>query len=89
MNLMNAGKAHTGVYWQDCDHGDHCDCLLLARAVGAGPAAVDLNYCRQVLQKHWRVKCNHGLRAEGPKQTPDLPPHDSTDPLQAILVLNA
>lgn len=62
---MTAEKALTGLYWEDCAHGDRCDCMLLARAVGAGPAAVDLNYCRQVLQKHWRVKCNHGLRAAG------------------------
>ena len=41
------------MYSQDCDHGDHCDCLLLSRAVGAGPAAVDVNYCRQVLQKQF------------------------------------
>lgn len=74
MNLMNAGKAHTGVYWQDCDHGDHCDCLLLARAVGAGPQVVDLNYCREVL-------C--------PKRTRELPLPDPADPLQAILVANA
>ena len=82
-------SAHTGLYWQDCEHGDLCDCLLLARAVGAGPAAVDRNYCRQVLQKHWRVACNHGVRVPGPKRTPELPPRDPADPLQAILVANA
>jgi hypothetical protein len=89
MNLMAAGKAHTGVYWQDCDHGDHCDCLLLARAVGAGAEAVGLNDCREVLQKRWRMPCNHGGRDPGPKRTPELPPRDPADPLQAILVANA
>ena len=82
-------RAHTGLYWQDCDHGNRCDCMLLARAVGAGPAAVDLNYCRQVLQKHWRMTCNHGVHVPGPKQTRELPPHGPADPLHAILVANA
>lgn len=51
--------------WGDSDHGDCCDCMMLARAVGAGPQAVDFNYCRAVLQKHWRLKCNHGRRVTG------------------------
>ena len=83
---MATEKALTGLYWQDCEHGDRCDCMLLARAIGEGPSAVDLNYCRQVLQKHWRA-CNHGL--PDPKQMCELPPHDPADPLQAILVANA
>lgn len=74
--------------WRDCEHGDHCDCLLLARAVGAGPEAIDFNYCRQVLQKHWGLKCNHGARGSPPKRTPALPPYDASDPVQAVLVSN-
>ena len=59
-----------------------CGCLLRANAVGAGPQAVDLNYCREVLQEHWDLKCSHGNRAtplvpaaliaeHGPKHGPD------------------
>jgi len=51
--------------WSDSAHGDCCDCVALARAVGAGREAVDLNYCRAVLQKHWRLKCNHRRRGAG------------------------
>lgn len=86
---MTAEKDLTGLAWQDCEHGDRCDCMLLARAVGAGPTAVDFHYCRQVLQKHWRVKCNHGTRVPSPKRTRELPPRDPAEPLQAILVANA
>lgn len=72
----------------EIDHGDHCDCMLLARAVGAGPSAVDYSYCRRVLQQHWSVKCNHGRREAPPVITPALPPLDLHDPLQAALLAN-
>lgn len=75
--------------WGDIDHGDHCDCMTLARAVGAGPDTVDLNYCRLVLQKHWRLKCNHGCSVAEARKTPQLPQHDADDPVQAILLANA
>lgn len=42
------------------DHGDQCECLILAAAVGAGREAVGCTYCQRVLQKHWRMHCNHG-----------------------------
>ena len=73
----------------DCEHGDHCDCLLLARAVGAAPETIDFNYCRQVLQKHWGMRCNHGMHGCATKRSYALPPHDSRDPVQALLVSNA
>ena len=75
--------------WRDCEHGDRCDCMLLARAVGVGPDAIDLSYCRQVLQKHWALRCNHGNRAPPPKRTRELPQHDPSDPVQVVLVSNA
>jgi hypothetical protein len=75
--------------WGDCDHGDRCDCMALARAVGAGADAVDFNYCRRVLQKHWRLKCNHRGRDAAERATPPAPRADSSDPVQAILVANA
>ena len=74
--------------WRDVEHGDFCDCLLLARAVGAAASAVDLAYCQNVLQKHWRLTCNHGCRGRPPRATPRLPRLDVHDPLQAILLAN-
>jgi hypothetical protein len=75
--------------WGDLYHGDCCDCMKLARAVGAGSGAVDLNYCRRVLQKHWRAKCNHVQRGPAPRTTPQLPRLDVHEPLRAILLANA
>lgn len=74
--------------WEDVEHGDQCQCLLLASAVGAPPSAVDLIYCRNVLQKHWRLACNHGRKAAAPRATPYLPPHDIRDLVQAMLITN-
>lgn len=77
--------------WRDVDHGEQCDCMLLARAVGAPPETVDFAYCRVVLQKHWRLTCNHGCHDRGarPAATPRLPPVDARDPVQATLLVNA
>ena len=86
---MTADTGLLAPSWADTDHGDCCDCMMLAPAVGAGPGAVDFNYCRQVLQKHWRLKCNHGSRVPGERATPQLLPRDAGDPVQAILVANA
>lgn len=74
--------------WRDIDHGDCCDCVALARAFGAGPKAVDFNYCRYVLQKHWRLNCNHGSHVPGERATPPFLPRNAGDPVQAILVAN-
>ena len=48
-----------GCAWEYA-HGEHCACLVLAAAVGAGPEAVSCDYCSNVLQKHWDVACDHG-----------------------------
>jgi hypothetical protein len=45
-------------------HGNGCDCVLLAAAVGAGPDAISFGYCLNVLQKHWLLTCNHGETLE-------------------------
>lgn len=63
--------------------------MLLAAAVGAPPSSVDFAYCQQVLQKHWRVACNHGGGISPAKVTPRLPPLDPSDPLQAAVLANA
>lgn len=74
--------------WREVEHGDHCDCVLLARAIGVAPSAVDFRYCHEVLQRHWRVSCNHGWLAPAPAVTPRLPPFDLQDPVQAALLAN-
>ena len=69
-------------------HGSHCTCKMLADAIGAEPSAADYDYCRRVLQKHWRMVCDHLPQVERPRTTPTLPPHDLHDPLQALLLHN-
>jgi len=76
-------------HWRDVEHGEHCDCLALARAVGVPSSSIDYRYCRNVLQKHWRVRCNHGCGPHPPIETPRLPRVDIREPLQAALVANA
>ena len=71
------------------EHGDQCDCRLLASAVGAESDAVDFTYCRLVLQKRWKVRCNHGGGIPASRVTPELPQHNRHDAIQAILVANA
>ena len=70
-------------------HGSHCSCRLLAAAVGADPSAIDYALCRSILQKRWRMTCDHIPEVHRPKVTPEPPPHDPQDPLQAILIANA
>ena len=76
-------------HWQGVEHGDHCDCVVLARAVGAPASSVDYCYCRNVLQKHWRLSCNHGCGHAPAAVTPHLPRVDVRDPVQAALLANA
>jgi hypothetical protein len=86
--MAEDGELRAADWWQH-DHGDCCDCMALARATGAGPETVDFNYCRTVLQKRWRLKCNHGRRSPGERTTPQIPMLDAGDPVQAILIVNA
>lgn len=83
---MSETPLHAAMW--EADHGDLCDCRLLAEAVGAQPSAVDFSYCRRVLQQHWRVRCNHGHRGPQAIVTPQVPPLDVHDPLQATLLAN-
>lgn len=75
--------------WWQRDHGDCCDCMALAVAAGAGPGAVDFNYCRAVPQKHWRLKCNHGRGVSAERAAPPFPKRALDGPVQAILAANA
>ena len=63
-----AAELPPGRVWQYA-HGEHCACVLLAAAVGAGPDAVSCEYCRHVLQKHWQVACDHGGKPPRPSHT--------------------
>ena len=74
--------------WRDVEHGDECGCMLLAQAIGVPVDTVDFNYCRQVLQKHWRVRCNHGGCPPAALLTPQLPHLDLHDPVHAVLLAN-
>ncbi len=70
-------------------HGSHCSCRLLAAAAGADPSAIDYALCRGVLQKRWRMTCDHIPQVRRNKVTPRLPLHDSRDPVHLLLIANA
>lgn len=72
-----------------CEHGTHCSCRLLTMATGADSSAIDYNFCRTVLQKRWRMECDHVPHVSRPRATPKLPPYDSRDPIHALLIANA
>ena len=70
-------------------HGSHCSCRLLAAAVGADPSAIDYALCHNILQKRWRMTCDHIPQAPRIKVTREPPPHDPQDPTHALLIANA
>ena len=72
------------------EHGDRCDCSLLARAMKMSPRAISFAFCHQVLQKRWRMTCLHGCPPT-PAAAPDVQPWkdlDGVDAVQAILISN-
>ena len=70
------------------DHGEHCSCRALATAIGVKPSSIDYAFCHLVLQKHWRMSCDHIPDVSPKKVTREPPPHDSRDPLHALLIAN-
>lgn len=52
-------------------HGEGCSCRLLARACRTDPRALSFEYCKTVLQKHWRMTCRHGEPANATAATGD------------------
>jgi hypothetical protein len=62
---------------------------LLAAAAGADSSVIDYAFCRGIMQKRWRMTCDHIPDAPHIKVTPAPPPHDSHDPLHALLIANA
>jgi hypothetical protein len=83
---MHSQPAHFA--WRDVEHGDHCSCRLLAQAIGVPAYTLDYIYCRLVLQRHWRMRCNHGGRQAAVPVTPQFPRVDLHDPVQAALLAN-
>lgn len=73
------------------EHGGRCDCELLAGATHVGPSVISFDYCRRVLQVHWRMTCRHGgpqakERSLETQRWRDLGP---TDGVKAILISNS
>ena len=70
-------------------HGSHCSCRTLAAATGVDPSVIDYALCHNILQKRWRMTCDHIPEVPRVKVTPMPPPHDPQDPLHALLIANA
>ena len=75
--------------WERDGHGEHCSCRTLAAAAGVKPSSIDYAFCHLVLQKRWRVDCDHTPHLTPRKVTPEPPAHDARDPLHALLIANA
>ena len=41
-------------------HGSHCSCKVLEVATKARPGSISCLFCKTILQKRWRMTCNHG-----------------------------
>lgn len=85
--LASSVRAPTGHLAQV--HGSHCSCRLLAAATGADASAIDYALCHNILQKRWRMTCDHIPEVHRQRVTPEPPPHDPQDPLHALLIANA
>ena len=72
-------------------HGNYCECVLLAAAVGAGPQAISFHYCLNVLQKRWLLTCRHGEMVDtgsAEKTSEKWRNFGEMDAVKAILVKN-
>lgn len=72
-------------------HGGGCECELLAAALGCDPCAITFEFCRRVLQQHWKLTCRHGRPPEAAapaiaQRWNDIGPADA---VKAILIRNA
>ena len=89
MKAEYSGSEHLVGWYQERKHGSHCSCRVLASIAGGDPSIIDYGYCRQVLQKRWRMRCDHIPEVRREKSTPELPSHDPRDPVHALLIANA
>jgi hypothetical protein len=60
-------------------HGRHCSCRPLADAATAASEAIDYGFCRRVLQRRWRMACDHI-----PEIRPRKSPHGCRRTIRAI-----
>ena len=73
-------------------HGTRCSCKLLAEALHMDPRKLTYEFCRTVLQKHWRMTCRHGEILPADEQVSSAEKWKdigAMTPLNAILVKNA
>lgn len=89
MDQMQSSSDDRLVCHEARSHGPHCSCRALAAATGTEPSALDYWFCVNVLQKHWRMTCDHIPQVSRKIVTPNLPPHDARDPVHAQLIANA
>lgn len=47
-------------------HGPGCECLKLLALVGGDRRSMRFGFCVRVLQKHWRLTCQHGESESSP-----------------------
>ena len=72
-------------------HGDHCECKLLARTLNIDPSAISFAFCQRVLQRHWRMTCRHGVQDVAPAPLPAVERWrelGEVDAVKAILICN-
>ena len=89
MSVNRSAQQHLVGWHKERRHGSRCSCRVLATIAGGDASIIDYGYCRLVLQKRWRMRCDHVPEARRAKTTPRLPPHDANDPVHALLIANA
>jgi hypothetical protein len=89
---QHGGGGNGQQHWQKAiPHGTRCDCKLLAEALHMDSSNVSYEYCRNALQRRWRITCRHGELM--PAANPANPVEKWKDlgemtPLNALLVQN-
>ncbi len=89
MNVDRSARQHLVGWHRERRHGSRCSCRVLATIAGGDPSIIDYGYCRQVLQKRWRMTCDHVPEIRREKATPKFPSLDAHDPVHALLIANA
>jgi hypothetical protein len=73
-------------------HGQECECMALAAAMGLDERAISFTFCRMLLQHHWSMRCRHGSASEAVELTPSSQrwtQHPPMTPVLAIILENA
>lgn len=68
-------------------HGTHCDCVLLAAALGLPPGAIPFDYCRNILQRRWSMTCKHGELSDTTTPTPAIDRWKDTGDMNSVLAI--